>query len=393
MPGPIYLDYNATTPVDPAVVEAMAPFWTEHFGNPSSEHAYGWAAAEAVELARERVAALLGCAPRNLVFTSGATEAVNLALKGTAAAYAGRKRHLVTVATEHKAVLEAAAALERQGWRLTVLGVDRHGRLDLDALRAALTSETLLVAAMAVNSETGVLHPLAEIAEIAHAAGALVMTDATQAPGKVPIDVEAWGVDLLACSAHKVYGPKGVGVLYRRLRGPRVALQPLLDGGGHEGGLRSGTPNVPAIVGFGKAAELARERLPEEVPRLAALRDRLERALLARVPDARINGAGAPRAPNTTNVTFPGARMRDVFPRLRAVAASTGSACQTTSARPSHVLTAMGLPDDEAFATVRLAVGRFTTEAEVDAAAEHVAAAVEAAREASGWRAAASATG
>jgi cysteine desulfurase len=378
----IYLDYNATTPADPAVVEAMAPFWTGHFGNPSSEHAFGWATAEAVEQGRERVAALLGCEPRNLTFTGGATEAVNLALKGAAAAYEGRKRHLVTVATEHKAVLEAARSLEREGWRLTVLGVDRRGLLDLDALREAVTEDTLMVAVMAVNSETGVIQPLPEVSEIARAAGALVMTDATQAPGKVPIDVEAWGVDLLACSAHKVYGPKGVGVLYRRLRGPRVRLLPQVDGGGHEGGLRSGTPNVPGIVGFGRAAELARERLSEEAPRMAALRDRLEGALLARFPEAYANGAEAPRAPNTTNLTFPGARMKEVFPRMRAVAASTGSACQTTSARPSHVLSAMGLPDEDAFSTVRLSVGRFTTEAEVDAALAHVTEAVEAARQA-----------
>jgi cysteine desulfurase len=377
MAAPVYLDYNATTPVDPAVVEAMLPFLREHFGNPSSEHAYGWAAAEAVEHGRERVAAALGAEARTLAFTSGATEAINLAMKGTAAAYRGRKDHLVTGATEHKAVLETAHALERDGWRLTVLGVDRHGMIDLDALREAVTETTLMVATMAVNSETGVILPLAEIAEVAHAAGALMMTDATQALGKIPIDVDAWGADLLACSAHKAYGPKGIGVLYRRLRGPRVRLVPQIDGGGHEGGVRSGTPNVPAIVGFGVAAERAAALVATESARLGALRDRIERELTARVAGAYVNGAGAPRVATTTNVTFPGARMKDVFPRMRGVAASTGSACQTTSARPSHVLTAMGLPDDDAFSTVRLSLGRFTTEEEVSAAIEQIARAVQ----------------
>lgn len=373
----IYLDYNATTPADPRVIEAMLPFFGEHFGNPSSEHVHGWAADEAVEQGRERVAALLRCEPRNVIFTSGATESVNLAIKGVAAAYRGRKDHLVTLATEHKAVLEACAALAREGWSVDVLPVERSGLVDLERLRQAVSERTLMVAVMAVNSETGVIQPIAEIAEVAHAAGALMMSDATQAPGKIPVDVDAWNVDLLALSAHKMYGPKGVGALYRRLRQPRVALAPLLDGGGHEGGLRSGTPNVPAIVGFGVAAELVTERFEEEASRLRRLRDALEAGLLARVPGAYANGAAAPRAPNTTNITFPGARMRDVFPRMRGVAAATGSACQSTSARPSHVLTAMGLPDDEAFSTVRFSVGRFTKDEEVERAIEEVASAVE----------------
>lgn len=377
---PVYLDYNATTPADPAVVAAMTPFWTEHFGNPSSEHAFGWAADEAVAQARERVATLLGCEPRNLTFTGGATEAINLAMKGAAAAYRGQKDHLVTVATEHKAVLETARALERGGFDVTMLGVDRAGRLDLGALREAVTERTLMVSAMAVNSEIGLIHPIAEIAEIAHEAGALMMTDATQAPGKIRLDVDALGVDLLALSAHKLYGPKGIGVLYRRLRGPRVRLVPELDGGGHEDGLRSGTPNVPAIVGFGKAAELVAQQFDAETARIRALRDRLESALLGRLAGAYVNAADASRAPNTTSLTIPGARMKDVFPRMRSVAASTGSACQTTSARPSHVLSAMGLPDEEAFSTMRLSLGRFTTEDEVDAAIEAVVEAVEAVR-------------
>jgi cysteine desulfurase len=380
MPGPVYLDYNATTPVDPRVVEAMLPFFGEHFGNPSSEHVFGWAASEAVEHGRERVAGLLGCDARNLIFTSGATEAINLALKGAAAAYAGPKDHVVTVATEHKAVLEGCSALERAGWRITVVPVEQTGQVDPDRVRDAVTDRTLMISVMAVNSETGILQPLKTLSEIAHAAGILMMTDATQAPGKIPVDVDDWGVDLLALSAHKMYGPKGIGVLYRRLRQPRVRLLPILDGGGHEAGIRSGTPNVPGIVGMGKAAELILESSRQEAPRLEQLRDRIERVLLDRVSGSYVNGAEVPRAPNTTSITFPGARMRDVFPRMRGVAASTGSACQTTSARPSHVLTAMGLTDDDAFSTIRLSVGRFTTAQEIDEAIDMVAAAVEGAR-------------
>ncbi|CAN5582644.1 IscS subfamily cysteine desulfurase [soil metagenome] len=378
MRRPIYLDYNATTPVDPSVVDAMRPFWEEHFGNPSSEHAYGWAAEEAVEQGRERVAEMIGCEARNVTFTSGATEAINLAIKGVAAADVGRN-HVVTVATEHKAVLETCLSLEKAGHHLTVLGVDKNGLVDLEELREAVTEHTLLVAVMAVNSETGVIQPLREIADIAHAAGALMMTDATQAPGKMTVDVDAWGADLAAFSAHKLYGPKGVGALYRRLRSPRVRLVPQMDGGGHEGGLRSGTPNVPAIVGMGAAADLVRSR-KDALGRVESLRDRMESELLARIEGAYVNGAGARRVGNTISLTFPGTRMRDVFPRMRGIAASTGSACQTTSVRPSHVLTAMGLPEDHAFSTVRLSLGRFTTEEEVETAIEEIVAAVEGAR-------------
>ncbi len=381
MPAPIYLDYNATTPVDPAVVDAMLPTFTEHFGNPSSEgHAFGWVADELVAQGRERLGALLGAQPESLVFTCGATEAVNLAIRGAAEAYRGKKDHLVTVATEHKAVLQACEAAERAGARLTVLGVGADGLLDLDALRDALTERTLLVAVMWANNETGVVQPLREIAAIARARGALVMTDATQAVGKIPVDVEAAGVDLLACSGHKCYAPKGVGALYRRRRGPRVRLAPLIVGGGQEDGLRSGTLNVPGIVGFGKAAEIAAETMGAEAARLAALRDRLEGALLARLPGARVNGAGAPRLPNTTNLAFPGVRTRDLLPAMRGVAVSTGSACQTKAAAPSHVLTAMGLSDADAFASVRFSAGRFTTEEQIARAVEEVAAAVEAVR-------------
>lgn len=371
MPAPIYLDYNATTPVDPAVVEAMVPAFTEHYGNPSGDHAFAWAADEAAALGRERLAALLGAEPDDLVFTAGATEAVNLALRGTFAAYRTKKDHLVTVATEHKAVLETCRALERDGARLTVLGVRPDGSLDLDELVHALTDETLLVAAMWANNETGVIHPIREIAAIARERGALVLSDATQAVGKVPVNVA--DVDLLACSGHKLYGPKGVGALYRSQRRPRVRLVPEVTGGGHEDGLRSGTLNVPGIVGLGKAAEIAGRQMAGEAERIGALRDRFEAALIERIPDAVVNGAGAPRLPNTSNVAFPGTRTAKLLPAMRGLAVSTGSACRTKSTKPSHVLAAMGLPDDLAFASVRFSLGRFTTPDEVERAVEIVA--------------------
>jgi cysteine desulfurase len=374
MARPLYLDYNATTPVDPAVFDAFAPYFTEHFGNPSSGHAYGWVADEAVTAAREQLAALLGARPDALTFTSGATEAANLAIRGAANAYRGKKDHVVTVATEHKAVLDPMRALEDEGVRVTVLGVGSDGLIDLDELRDALTDTTLLVAVMWANNETGVLQPIPEIAVIARERGALFMTDATQAVGKIPVDVEH--ADLLVCSAHKVYGPKGVGALYRSRRRPRVRLKPEITGGGQEGGLRSGTLNVPGIVGFGKAAAVAGEQLAAEAERLAALRDRLETALLDRVPEARVNGSRTHRLPNTTNLTFPGTCGK-LLSKLHGVAASVGSACRTTSTRPSHVLTALGLSDEDAFSSLRLSLGRFTTEEDVDLAADEIVAAVD----------------
>lgn len=370
---PIYLDYNATTPVDPAVLEAMLPTFAEHFGNPSSGHAYGWIADEAVDLARERLAALLGARPDALTFTSGATEAANLALRGTAAAYRGKKGHVITVATEHKAVLDTARDLENEGVRVTVLGVRPSGLLDLDELRDALTDSTLLVAVMWANNETGVIQPIPEIAAIVRERGALMMTDATQALGKIPVDVRH--ADLLVCSGHKVYGPKGVGALYRSRRQPRVRLEPEITGGAQEDGLRSGTLNVPGIVGFGKAAEVAGERIEDEAERLAALRDRLESALLDRIPGVRVNGSTEHRLPNTTNLVFPGTRGK-LLPALRGVAASVGSACRTKSTKPSHVLTALGLDDEDAFSSLRLSLGRFTTEEDIDRAADEIESAV-----------------
>ena len=376
MPAPIYLDYNATTPVDDRVLDAMLPFFREHFGNASSEHAYGWAADEAVVQARERTARVIGATPRTMVFTSGATEAISLAIRGAGAIYGGRRHRIVTVRTEHKAVLATCEAMEREGYGTTYLPGDGDGLVSLDALDAALNDETFLVSVMWANNETGVVQPIAEIAEVAHRHGALMMTDATQAVGRVPISVNHDGVDLLAFSGHKLYGPKGVGALYVRQRGPRVKLQPQVTGGAQESGLRGGTLNVPGIVGLGMAAHVARRAQADDAERLAALRDRFEAAVVGALPGTVVNGAGAERLPNTTSLRFENVRAGQLLPVMRDVAASTGAACQAGSDAPSHVLLAMGLSEDEARSSVRFSLGRPTTEAEVDAAVGHVVDAV-----------------
>ncbi|MCH7975180.1 MAG: cysteine desulfurase [Bacteroidetes bacterium] len=376
MPLPIYFDYNATTPVDPAVVEAMVPFWGQHFGNPSSNHAYGWAADEAVEQARERVAALIGAETETVVFTSGASESVALGMLGAGKVYGARKNHVITVATEHKAVLETAWAMEREGFELTILPVDEQGVADLDALREAISERTLMVSMMHANNETGVIGPIVEAAMIAHECGAFLFTDATQAIGKIPVDVDALGVDILALSAHKFYGPKGVGALFVRRKNPRVKLTSIIPGAGQQGGLRGGTLNAPGIVGLGKAAEIASERLLAETEQLAALRDRFENNVLERIPSTNVNGANAPRLPNTSSLRFDDLTTAKLLPELRGLAVSTGSACQTKTAQPSHVLTAMHLTKEQSFGTIRFSIGHPTTEAEVDAAIEEVVRAV-----------------
>ena len=377
---PVYLDYNATTPVDERVLEAMLPYFTERYGNASSKgHAYGWTAEEAVEQAREGVAGLVGAEARAVVFTSGATESINLALKGVAAAYARKGRHVVTVQTEHKATLDACRALERQGCEVTYLPVDADGLVQPADVEAALTDETVLVSVMWANNETGVVQPIAEIAEVVRERGVLFMTDATQAAGKIPVDVRH--ADLLVLSAHKFYGPKGVGALYRSRRRPRVRLLPLVDGGGQEEGLRGGTLNVPGIVGMGAAAELIQSDLEAEAGRLEALRDRFETDVRAALPDVRINGQGSPRLPQTSNLAFPDVRANNLVAALRDLALSTGSACSSGSGKPSHVLKAMGLSDALAQSTLRFSLGRFTTDEEVAHAAEHVIAVVQNLRE------------
>ena len=380
MSAPLYLDYNATTPLDERVLDAMLPFFREHFGNPSSEHALGWAADEAVTKAREQTAKVIGATPRTMTFTSGATESVSLAIRGAGAVYGGRRHRIVTVQTEHKAVLSTCEAMEREGYETTYLPVDSQGLVDLDALVEALDDETFLVSVMWANNETGVVQPIAEIAEIAHAAGAIMMSDATQAVGKLPISVNHDGVDLLALSGHKLYGPKGVGALYIRQRGPRVKLQPQITGGGQEGGLRGGTVNVPGVVGLGEAARIARRSQPDDAERMERLRDRFEAAVLDAVPGTVVNAAEAPRLPNTTSLRFDGLRAAQLLPVMSGVAASLGAACQNPHRTPSHVLKAMGLSDDQALATVRFSLGRPTTEAEIDAAVERVVEGVGAVR-------------
>ena len=377
---PIYLDCNATTPVDARVLEAMLPYFTERYGNASSKgHAYGWAAEEAVEQAREQVAALIGAEAREVVFTSGATESINLALKGVAEAYVRKGRHVVTVETEHKATLDACRTLERQGNRVTYLPVDENGLVRPADVEAALTDETILVSVMWANNETGVIQPIEEIADVVRARGILFMTDATQAAGKIPISTEH--ADLLVLSAHKFYGPKGVGALYLSRGRPRVRLLPLVDGGGQENGLRGGTLNVPGIVGMGAAAALAGDGLGAERARLEPLRDRFEADVRAALPEVRVNGEGAPRLPQTSNLSFPSVRVNNLVAALRDLALSTGSACSSGSGKPSHVLQAMGLSDAIAQSTLRFSLGRFTTAEEIDHATELVIAAVRRLRE------------
>ncbi|GAB5519769.1 MAG: IscS subfamily cysteine desulfurase [Rhodothermales bacterium] len=366
----IYLDYNATTPVAEAVLERMLPYFTQHFGNASSSgHAFGWAADEAVSMAREQVAEALGTTPETIVFTSGATEGANCAIKGIAEAYSRRGRHLITAVNEHKAVLDAHKALQRQGFQITTLPVDADGRVSVDDLEAALTDETTLVSVMWANNEVGTIQPIAELADAAHARGALFMTDATQAVGKVPVSVADSGVDVLVCSGHKVYGPKGVGALYLRRSGRPVRMAPLLNGGGQEQGQRGGTLNVPGIVGMGAALALAIRLLTDEAHRQADLRDAFEARLRKAVPGLRINGGGAPRLPNTANVCFPdGVDGGLLMAWMRDVAVSAGSACASGSGQASHALTAMGLSAEEAGRSVRFSLGRRTTAADMDAA-------------------------
>lgn len=373
----IYLDYNATTPLDERVLEAMLPYLKEHFGNPSSiAHAYGWTAGAAVDVAREELAAAIGASAEEIFFTSGATEADNWALLGVLRP----GEHLVTAATEHEAIRETAHYLEQCGVRVTVLPVDRFGVVAPETLREAITPETTLVSIMLANNETGTLNPVAELAEVAREAGVPFHTDAAQALGKVSIDVEKLGVDLMSFSAHKCYGPKGIGALYVRRRPRRgvrrVRLAPLLHGGGQERGLRSGTLNVPGIVGFGRAAALAADALPEEPERIATLRDKLWEALSAGVPDVRLNGHSAERLPNTLNVSFPGVRAVNLLAALADVAVSSGSACASSRPDASHVLRAMGSGEELALSSVRFSLGRFTTLKEVERAVELVTDAV-----------------
>jgi cysteine desulfurase len=366
----IYLDHHATTPVDERVLGAMLPFFTTRFGNASSRtHRFGWEANEAVERARRQVAALMGGSAREVVFTSGATEANHLAIAGATGAAAAERRHVVTVATEHKAVLDPCRQLAASGWRVTELPVDATGLVNLDATARAITPDTALVTVMLANNEIGVLQPVAEIARQAHAAGALMHTDAVQALGKVPVDVAALGVDLASFSAHKLYGPKGVGALYVK-RGAEKRLATPVRGGGQERGLRGGTLNVPGIVGFGAACEVAGREMSQEAGRVGALRDRLWQWLRERVGGVSMNGAEAPRLPGNLNVRFDGIDGEPLLVGLTEIAVSSGAAC--TSAAPSHVLMALGLDKADALASLRFGLGRWTTAEDIDCAAAHV---------------------
>jgi cysteine desulfurase len=379
--NPVYLDYHATTPVDPRVLADMLPFFTERFGNPhSKQHTWGWDARDATEKARAQVAALVHASAGEITFTSGATESNNLALKGAVDARRDRGRHVVTVATEHKSVLEVCRGFERQGCDVTVLGVQRDGLIDLDALTRALTPGTILVSVMAANNEIGTLQPLAEIGAIAHAHGALLHTDAAQAAGKIPIDVRAMHIDLLSLTAHKCYGPKGCGALFVGRTRPRLALTPQIGGGGQENGLRSGTLNVPGIVGLGRAAEICRLEMAGEAARLGGLRDRLLEGLRGRVQDVRVNGSLAHRLPHNLHVSFDGVEGEALLMALGDLAVSTGSACSSGSQAASHVLEAIGATSRLAGASIRFGLGRHTTAAEIDFAIDRVSTVVSALR-------------
>lgn len=377
----IYMDYNATTPCDARVVEVMLPYFSEKFGNAASRsHSFGWEAEDAVDLARERVSDLLGVESKEIVFTSGATEAINLAIKGVWEAYQRKGMHIVTVKTEHKAVLDTCKALERKGAEITWLGVDGEGLIDLEELAAAIRPDTVLVAVMWANNETGVIQPMEHIAQICAEREVLLFSDATQAVGKIVVRPKETGVHLLACSAHKLYGPKGVGALYVCLTSPRVKVAPQVHGGGHERGMRSGTLNVPGIVGFGKACEIAKEEMESEASRLATLRDRLETRLLC-IEESHVNGSRTNRLPHVSNMSFrcvEGEKLMGTFNQKLAV--SSGSACTSASLEPSHVLRAMGLGDELAHASLRFSLGRFTTEEEVERACELVEKGVQALR-------------
>lgn len=370
---PIYMDNNSTTRTDPRVVEAMLPYFSERFGNAASRnHSFGWEAAEAVELAREQVAGLIGASPKEIVFTSGATEADNLAIKGVAGMYRKKGNHIVTVATEHHAVFDPCRRLEREGFRVTFLPVDRFGRITAEQVAGALTEQTILVSVMAANNEVGTLQPIGDVGRLCKERGVLFHSDAVQATGKIPLDVNALGVDLLSLSAHKMYGPKGVGALSVRRQDPRVRLEPLFDGGGHERGMRSGTLPVPLIVGFGKACELCREEMDAESRRLVALRERLRLGITERVPDTYLNGHPSERLPGNLNLSFAYVEGEALMMSMKDVAISSGSACTSASLEPSYVLKALGVSDELAHSSIRFGLGRFNTEEEVDYVIEAV---------------------
>jgi cysteine desulfurase len=364
---PIYMDNHATTPVDPRVLDAMLPYFTQTFGNAASRnHSFGWNAEEGVDHAREQVAALINADPKEIVFTSGATESDNLAIKGVAEMYKDKGDHIITSVIEHKAVLDTCKRLEKDGYRVTYLPVDDMGLVRLEDLQEAIEDKTILISLMYANNEIGVINPIAEIGRIAHERGVLFHTDAVQGVGKVPVDVQAMNIDLLSLTAHKIYGPKGVGALYVRKKGPRVRLTPQMDGGGHERGMRSGTLNVPGIVGLGKACEICRQEMPEEAKRLTYLRDKLIREITSALPDAYVNGHPTQRLPHNVNISYAYVEGESLLMGLKEVALSSGSACTSASLEPSYVLKSLGVGDELAHSSIRYGLGRFNTEEEVD---------------------------
>jgi cysteine desulfurase len=370
---PIYMDNQATTAVDPRVLDVMLPYFTEKFGNAASRnHEFGWKAEEAVENARAQIARLIRANPREIVFTSGATESDNLAIKGVAEFHRARGNHIITQVTDHKAVLDCCKRLEKYGFEVTYLRVSPDGLVDLDELRQAITPKTVLISIMYANNEIGVIQPVADIGKIAKEHKILFHCDAVQAVGKIPVDVQKDGIDLLSVSAHKMYGPKGIGALYVRRKDPKVEMSPLIDGGGHERGMRSGTLNVPGIVGLGKACELCQKEMPEEGPRLAGLRDKLKRSIMSRLCSTAINGTMAHRLPHNLNLSFSGVEGDALLMGINDVAVSSGSACTSAMIEPSYVLRALGVSDELSHSSIRFGLGRFNTEEEVDYVADRV---------------------
>lgn len=364
---PIYLDNHATTPVDPRVLEAMLPYFTEKFGNPASrQHQFGWEAESAVELARKQIAELINANPREIIFTSGATESINLALKGIALAYAEKGKHIITTQIEHKATLDTCKRLEKIGFKIDYLPVDKYGVVDPDEIKKRITSETILVSVMFANNEIGTIEPIEEIGKICSEMNVLFHTDAAQALGKIPIDVQKLNIDLMSVSAHKLYGPKGIGALFIKKKTPKIKIVPIIDGGGHENGLRSGTLNVPGIVGFGKACEIAKLEMKNEAERTKYLRDKLQNGIMNKLEDVYLNGHPTQRLPNNLNLSFYGVESEAILMGMKEVALSTGSACSSASVEKSHVLKAIGLNDDLISSAIRFGIGRFNTEEEID---------------------------
>lgn len=382
MKFPIYMDNHSTTQMDPRVLEAMLPYFIEKFGNAASRnHQFGWEAEEAVENARKQIAKLIHCDAKEVVFTSGATESDNLALKGVVEMYKAKGDHVITCTTEHRAILDTCKSLEKRGIKVTYLPVEKNGRVNPDEVRKAITDKTILISIMLANNEIGTIHPIAEIGKIAKEKGILLHCDATQGVGKIPVDVEALKVDLMSFTAHKIYGPKGVGALYVRKKGPRVRLVPQIDGGGHERGMRSGTLPVPLIIGFGKACELCEQEMPVESKRIAAMRDRLQAQIMKDLDECYLNGHPTERLPHNLNISFAYVEGEALLMGVKEIALSSGSACTSATLEPSYVLRALGVGSDLAHSSIRFGLGRFTTDEEIDYTGKRMVEAVKRLRE------------